>query len=150
MLPTATRCAIGLLACSLLAACDGTAPQGPETSDGATTEVEHAPAATGSNPDQDPDEENIFLGRCLLEVNGKKYIDGQCPINMESDGSFSIGAAESVPPGYFAMVLIVSKGVAEGYWNEDEGANHAHSPLGELKYSGGCWTNETAKVCAWK
>lgn len=95
-------------------------------------------------------EENIFFGKCLLEVNGKKYIDGQCPISMGSDGSFSIGAAESVPLRFFAMVFIIDKGLAEGHWNEEEGANHAHTPLGVLKYSRGCWQNEAAKVCAWK
>lgn len=96
------------------------------------------------------DEESALTGRCLLEVGGRVYIDGRCPINMSPDGSFTIGASESVPLTFFAMVSITGKGLAEGHWNEDEGANHAHTPLGELRFDRGCWQNETAKVCAWK
>jgi Short C-terminal domain len=95
-------------------------------------------------------EEGIFMGRCLLEVGGRKYIDGQCPISMSPDGSFSIGAAESVPLRFFATVRIAGNRLAEGHWNEEEGANHAHTPLGELRFDRGCWQNQTAKVCAWK
>ena len=91
-----------------------------------------------------------FMGRCLLEVGGRKYIDGQCPISMSLDGGFSIGASESVPITFFASVRITGKGMAEGHWNEEEGASHAHTPLGELRFDRGCWQNETAKVCAWK
>lgn len=104
-------------------------------------------AAVGSPPQADY-EENTFVGKCLLEVKGKKYIDGQCPISMSSDGSFTIGAAE--PASFFAYVSIMDKGLAEGHWNEEEGASHAHTRLGELKYRRGCWQNRTAKVCAWK
>ena len=95
-------------------------------------------------------EESTFMGRCLLEVGGRKYIDGRCPINMSPDGSFTIGAAESVPLTFFAAVRITGKKLAEGHWNEEEGANHAHTPLGALRFDRGCWQNETAKVCAWK
>jgi hypothetical protein len=95
-------------------------------------------------------EENLFTGRCLLEVGGRRYIDGQCPINESPDGSFSIGAAESVPLRFFATVRITGKRLAEGHWNEEEGTNHAHAPLGKLRFERGCWQNESAKVCAWR
>jgi hypothetical protein len=105
--------------------------------------IADASAATGY-------EESIFMGRCFLEVAGRRYIDGQCPISMSPDGSFTIVAAESVPLTFFASVRIIGKKLAEGHWNEEEGANHAHTPLGELRFDRGCWQNETAKVCAWK
>jgi hypothetical protein len=95
-------------------------------------------------------EESTFTGRCLLEVGGRTYIDGRCPINMSPDGSFTIGASESAPLTFFASVRITGKKLAEGHWNEEEGANHAHTPLGELRFDRGCWQNETAKVCAWE
>ena len=91
-----------------------------------------------------------FYGKCLLQVKGKKYLDGDCPITMEEDGSFKIGVAENAPITYFAMVSLSDKNTADGFWNEDEGANHAQSPLGTLKRKGACWQNKTAKVCAWK
>ena len=50
---------------------------------------------------------------------------------------------------YFAAVTVVSPGVAEGAWNEDAYANHAHSPLGTLYREGACWTNNLASVCAY-
>ena len=101
----------------------------------------------GANSDS---EESIVIGRCLLEVGGRKYIDGECPINMSPDGSFSIGAAESAPPTFFATVRITGKKLAEGHWNQEEGASHAHTALGELKFNRGCWQNGAAKICAWK
>jgi hypothetical protein len=91
-----------------------------------------------------------FEGKCLLEVAGKTYLKGACPIVMEDDGGFSIGASEDGPIGYFAIVSVSGKDVGEGYWNEDEGANHAHTPLGRLNRKGACWQNEGAKVCAWR
>ena len=95
-------------------------------------------------------DEATFLGKCLLVVHGEKYIDGTCPIAMASDGSFSIGADEKTPIKYFATVTIEGKGLARGYWNEEEGASHAHSGLGSLRFKRGCWSNDVAKVCAWK
>jgi hypothetical protein len=48
------------------------------------------------------------------------------------------------------MVSLTDKNTADGFWNEDEGANHAQTPLGKLTRKGACWQNKTAKVCAWK
>lgn len=89
-------------------------------------------------------------GKCLLQVHGKTYIDGVCPIAMEPDGSFSIRADEETPIKFFATVTMEGNGLATGYWNEEEGAGHAHSPLGSLRFEHGCWSNDVAKVCAWR
>lgn len=89
-----------------------------------------------------------ITGTCLLEVQGKRYIDGRCPILMSPGGSFQIGASESDPLTYFASVSTTGRDVGDGFWNEERGASHAHTPLGVLHRRGACWENETAKVCA--
>ena len=86
-------------------------------------------------------------GRCLLEVNGKKYISGACKIEMDKDGSFRIYDLRK--RGYFAYVTM-SETVALGYWNGIEKGSHAHDDLGELSRDGACWKNGKAKVCAWR
>ena len=91
-----------------------------------------------------------FIGKCLLEIDKRKYIDGKCDITMEKDGGFAISASESKAVSYFAVVSIISKDTGEGYWNEEEGATHAHTPLGNLTRHGACWENKNAKVCAYK
>ena len=91
-----------------------------------------------------------FYGKCLLEVHKKKYLDGPCAITMENDGGFSIGASETEPLSYFAIVSVTGKDVGKGFWNEERGANHAHTPLGDLVRKGACWQNQNVKVCAWK
>lgn len=89
-------------------------------------------------------------GRCVLEVHKKTYLDGPCEISINDDkGSFSIGASDKHPSKYFAYVTIDDDG-AQGYWNEEPGATHAHSELGALKRDGACWKNDTARVCAYK
>ena len=91
-----------------------------------------------------------FRGKCLLEVKKKKYINGACPIKMEDDGGFTIGASEKSPLTYFAMVSVTGKDLGEGFWNETKGATHAHTSLGDLIRKGACWQNRDAKICAWK
>ena len=86
-------------------------------------------------------------GRCLLEVDGKKYISGSCRVDLAKGGSFQVYDLKK--RGYFAYVN-VSGNSAEGYWNEDPRATHAQSPLGTLTRDGACWQNERAKVCAWR
>jgi hypothetical protein len=81
---------------------------------------------------------------CLLEVDGNRYIDGICTMQRMDGGSFIIEGR-----GYFAYVLVDSTG-ANGHWNAEQGAGHAHSSLGRLNRRAACWINSFAKVCAWK
>ncbi|MEO7063874.1 MAG: hypothetical protein ABI082_08925, partial [Dokdonella sp.] len=60
------------------------------------------------------------------------------------------GASDDTLLTYFATVTIQRNGAGEGFWNEETGASHAHTPLGALHRNGWCWENETAKVCASK
>jgi len=89
-------------------------------------------------------------GKCLLEIEGKRYLNGSCDITIEDDGSFSIGTSENEPLTYFAMVSVTGENVGEGFWNEEKGASHAHGSLGNLVRKGACWQNKRVKVCAWK
>ena len=89
-------------------------------------------------------------GTCLLEVGGQAFIDGPCEIDLRPDGSFVVTAYRSRELSYFAYVLLDGADKATGYWNEERGAGHAHSPLGTLTRSGACWQNRDAKVCAWR
>lgn len=87
-------------------------------------------------------------GRCLLIVDGKTYLNGPCPIEVSKGGSFTIGAGPSLD--YFAIVTMTDQGYAKGFWNEERGASHAHTDLGDLWRNDACWTNDKAIVCAWR
>lgn len=90
-----------------------------------------------------------FEGKCLIRVGGKNYLKGRCEIELlDKDGSFTVGASDKAPSDYFAYVTVMSPGVADGSWNRDPKATHAHAPLGVLKRQGACWVNDNAKVCA--
>ena len=90
------------------------------------------------------------IGRCLLEVGGRTFLDGQCEIVMEDGrGSFAIGVGATRRAKYFAYVTMEEDG-AHGYWNATPDATHAHAGLGILKREGACWTNSTARVCAYR
>jgi len=88
-------------------------------------------------------------GRCLLEVDGTKYINGRCTVELQKGGSFQIYDLKK--RGYFAYVTLTDAvGVANGYWNGTDRGSHAHDPLGELTRDGACWVNDRARVCAWR
>ena len=92
-----------------------------------------------------------FEGTCLIEVGGTTYLDGACDIEMEADGSFSVGVGDESRAKYFAYVdLAPGAGGAAGYWNGPDGESHAHYELGPLSRQGGCWVNDAARVCAWR
>lgn len=91
--------------------------------------------------------ENGRPADCLLIVKGQEAIRGQCLFTpLDSDGSFTITGYNGQ---FFAYVLVEAKGVAQGYWNEEPYATHAHSPLGQLLRQDGCWVNSSASVCAY-
>jgi hypothetical protein len=82
---------------------------------------------------------------CFMSVEGKVLIDGPCQYRSMEGGSFQIGNK-----WHFAQVALSRTGAAQGFWNEEAGANHAHTPLGDLIRNGGCWVNKIARLCAWK
>ena len=93
-------------------------------------------------------EARAFMGRCLLQVDHRAYLNGPCNIEMLGEGSFSIGTGEN-RSRYFAYVLVDrATGRASGSWNGPSAASHAHEELGELTRQGACWVNARARVCA--
>lgn len=87
------------------------------------------------------------ISRCLLEVDGRRYIDGPCLFAADDGGSFTISTIGTLR--YFA-VLDLSDDGARAFWNEEQGAGHAHTPLGPMVRRGACWRNRSAKICAWR
>ena len=74
----------------------------------------------------------------MLQVDGKTYIDGPCPIRLDSGGDFVVGADDKKAGKYFATVSVnKDAGNADGFWNAGDG-NHAHTPLGTLTRKGAC------------
>ena len=101
---------------------------------------------------------NAGTARCLLEIDGKTYIDGPCSFTPAAGGSFGIGSTRTAEgrwgpiPEYYASVMLERPGVATAAWNEERFAEHAHSNLGTLRRSEtdkACWENERARICAW-
>ncbi len=97
---------------------------------------------------------HAFTGKCVLQVDGKTYLNGPCPIGLEKGGDFSNGTDgtdTTKPSKYFAMVSIdKDTGTGDGWWNGVDADSHAHDPLGKLTRQGACWVNARAKVCAMK
>ncbi len=86
---------------------------------------------------------------CLLEIAGKTYIDGPCDFSLmasSDDGSFKIMRPDAK---YFAVLFVEGRGIGVAHWNEEPGANHAHTPLGQLRRQEACWINDNVKLCAW-
>ena len=93
---------------------------------------------------------NAFTGQCVLQVDGRTYLNGPCPITLDKGGDFTVGSDSNRTSKYFAMVSIEDKtaGTATGFWNGTDAESHAHDPLGTLTRQGACWVNKRAKVCA--
>ena len=106
--------------------------------------VDHKPEEATTNAYED----NETSGRCKLVVAGKSIIDGYCLIEMSQDGSFKIRNEGQLK--HFAVVLLDESDFATAYWNEEIGANHAHSVLGAVSRNGACWENSQASICAWR
>jgi hypothetical protein len=89
-------------------------------------------------------------GDCYLSVGSFTYLDGPCNIDLQTDGSFSIGTGETTRSRFFAYVFLDAGGKASASWNRVPDSNHADADLGAVVRQGGCWVNSQAKVCAWR
>ena len=85
---------------------------------------------------------------CYFEVDDEIILQGPCIFEPLGGGDFLIKSSRT-SPDYFAYVYLDGN-KADGFWNETLGASHAHTTLGQLRRIGGCWINETVRVCAWK
>lgn len=84
---------------------------------------------------------------CKMTVGGTILADGECWFRDIGNGSFVLLTPDR---SYFAYVYVDEPGWASAFWNEERGANHAHSPLGDLKRDGACWNSNLAEFCAWE
>ncbi|MES5099265.1 hypothetical protein ABUK73_13635 [Agrobacterium sp. BA1120] len=104
----------------------------------------NAPAkAEATSDDSVVDQGALNCKNCLLQVNGKKAIDGACHWSGSSLDKNSIYMQAN---GYFAYIEI-NQSTADGWWNETPGSTHAHSELGEMKREGQCWKNKNVRLC---
>lgn len=112
------------------------------------------------------------ISSCTVKVNGKTWLKGPCDYEAQPDGSFRVtdpkmliacdvdqngkpdasddcSGADLVmlKKGVFVDVMIFSKGVAGGSWNEGK-YTHGQAPLGDLKRNGACWSNKKVTICA--
>lgn len=85
---------------------------------------------------------------CLIQVRGKTYVQGPCPIYMNGSTVIVGSDGERRASPYFAYIDANPDGSADGRWNETPGSTHAQTGLGTLKRDGFCWLNATAKICA--
>lgn len=84
--------------------------------------------------------------QCLLVVEGREHIRGECRFIPLGGGDFEILGLNGKA---FAYVYLTGEGRADGYWNGGNHAGHAHDPLGPLRRDDACWINDRASVCAW-
>lgn len=101
----------------------------------------------GSNAEglqTDPEPVSELARSCLLQVNGKKVIDGPCSWEPYGSGTTDY---QMTAHGFFALLFIEGADTARGYWNETANSGHAHADLGNLSKSGNCWTNENVRMC---
>jgi hypothetical protein len=117
----------------------------------------------------------MHIGRCLLDVKGKRLISGKCAYSIDKDGSFGINGPRQIYSGidypecfqgaqtfttdYFLYVDWVdqkelddgSPGPGwEAHWNGEIGSNHADVFLGPVKRHGACYSNSETKICLWR
>jgi len=78
---------------------------------------------------------------CLLEVGGTAFFEGPCEIAvLDAETTIVRG-----PDQTYFVYLDTAGDIST--WNEEAGAESAHTQLGVLKQDGQCWANDTAKVC---
>jgi len=91
-----------------------------------------------------------FPANCLLEIDGKKYIDGICEFTPGSGGDFQISGKNH----YFAQLGIYDRGddssLASLNWNANPRSIKAHAFVGDVRRNGACWENKRSKICARK
>jgi len=94
--------------------------------------------------------EDRMGNNCVLEVDNKYYIEGECPYsdnNEYSSRTIIVGSNEHKTLPFFAYLLVEDETTAIGYWNGSPQNSHAHAELGILTKSGKCWIGDRARVC---
>ena len=86
---------------------------------------------------------------CLLQVDGKTYVNKPCNVEREADGWVRVNTGADHSNKFFAYIA-PDDGAATftGWWNGSDGYRKAQTELGILTLSGDCWVNAHAKICA--
>jgi hypothetical protein len=86
--------------------------------------------------------------RCLLQVDGRVYLQGRCNYEPLDGDSFAIGTAGD---GLAASPYFAYAHRGTSYWNGTPPSSHAHDSLPGLYREGACMRNRTGstRLCAW-
>lgn len=92
------------------------------------------------------------ISRCVIEVDGKTWADGPCSYESlrAGDGSFMVSQAGTDKAAFAYVYDAEGNQPGYGFWNGPQLGTHAHDKLGDLKHDGACWSNDRAKVCAYR
>ena len=96
-------------------------------------------------------QENSTLG-CMLRIEGVIYDAAPCNLNSEDDDIIRFGHLTLEDhQGYWVYLIEREDGRYDGFWNEDFGANHAHTSLGVLSREDregvDCFSNQNTLLC---
>lgn len=82
---------------------------------------------------------------CLLEVNGRRVLDGSCNATRFGNGKIVIGDPRGT--GAFVRPDFADSDRATGAYKSDGGRTRG---LGELSRDGmSCWRGRGVRLCAW-
>lgn len=89
---------------------------------------------------------------CLIRIDGAIYDAAPCNLNSEDDDIIRFGHLTLEDhQGYWVYLIRREDGRYDGFWNEDFGANHAHTSLGILsredREGSDCFSNQSALLC---
>ncbi|MFY9240816.1 MAG: hypothetical protein WAO78_18455, partial [Roseovarius sp.] len=89
---------------------------------------------------------------CLIRIDGAIYDAAPCNLNSEDDDIIRFGHLTlEAQEGYWVYLIKREDGRYDGFWNEDFGANHAHTSLGVLsredRAGSDCFSNPSTLLC---
>ena len=96
-------------------------------------------------------QENSTLG-CMLRIEGVIYDAAPCNLNSQDGDIIRFGHLTLEDhQGYWVYLIEREDGRYDGFWNEDFGANHAHTSLGVLtredRAGSDCFSNQSTLLC---
>jgi hypothetical protein len=88
---------------------------------------------------------------CLLEVDGERYIDGECTMTrLRPVGSETLGSLQLEDQNYYVQMNYTAPNEAYLHWSGTTGVKWTRSDLGRLKSNGlTCFLSDTVKACLW-
>ena len=89
---------------------------------------------------------------CLIRIDGTIYDTAPCNLNSEDGDIIRFGHLTlEEQEGYWVYLIRREDGRYDGFWNEDFGANHAHTSIGVLSREDragvDCFSNTNTLLC---